>query len=137
MCDFSLESYKSRRAKKGDRLTSKTFGSGSKGFVEEGGDQQCAVCLQPGTRLSITKPDGTATTAIFVQPDKQPPGHRDSLLFAGTDVPESLQKLAQGTQATVDALPGEALPFDEEDTEAAAAAIEKEVISSHEPAHVG
>lgn len=116
MCDYSLEEYASRNAVKEDDLTLQTFESGSRGFVATDGDPEYAVCLQPGTRLNVTR-NGVATTAIFVQPDKKPAGHRDCLLFAGTNDPLSLQTLEDGTRAVVVALAGETLPRDEEDPE--------------------
>ena len=51
MCDFSLDAYKSRPAKVGDKLAIHGFSTGTKGFIEVDGDEHCAVCIQPGTEL--------------------------------------------------------------------------------------
>ena len=45
MCDFSLQSIKSRPAKIGDKLTTRGFSASE--------DASVAVCLRPGTELSF------------------------------------------------------------------------------------
>src|SRR5215472_18568236 len=52
MCDFSLQSIKSRPAKIGDKLTTRDFGTGTRGFSASE-DARVAVCLRPGTELSF------------------------------------------------------------------------------------
>ena len=52
MCDFSLYHVKSRPAKLGDRLTTRDFGLGTRGFAASE-DKYIAVCLLPGTELSF------------------------------------------------------------------------------------
>jgi hypothetical protein len=52
MCDFSLQSIKSRPAKIGDKLTTRDFGTGTRGFAALE-DASVAVCLRPGTELSF------------------------------------------------------------------------------------
>jgi hypothetical protein len=42
MCDYSLMHVKSRDARVGDKLVTRNFGTGTRGFVEAGGDQDCA-----------------------------------------------------------------------------------------------
>lgn len=61
MCDYSLESVKSRAAVKGDRLVTRNFGCGTYGFAEEGvtaeiGTSGTAICLLPGTELAFDAP---------------------------------------------------------------------------------
>ena len=68
MCDYSLESYKSRAAVNGDELAVRQFPSGSKGFVEAkrmrsntdlGGAfrdnpvANCAVCCKDGVEMTL------------------------------------------------------------------------------------
>ena len=53
MCDYSLQNVKSRAAKVGDKLTTRNFGTGTRGFaVSE--DASLAVCVLPGTELSFS-----------------------------------------------------------------------------------
>jgi hypothetical protein len=50
MCDFSLQSVRSRPAKVGDKLVTRDFGTGTRGFAAAG-DPELAVCVMPGTEL--------------------------------------------------------------------------------------
>jgi len=52
MCDYSLQNVRSRPAKVGDRLMTRDFGTGTRGFCAAE-DQNTAVCLMPGTELSF------------------------------------------------------------------------------------
>ena len=52
MCDFSLHSIKSRPAKVGDKLTTRDFGTGTRGFAASE-DATMAVCVLPGTELAF------------------------------------------------------------------------------------
>ena len=52
MCDFSLHAIKSRPARVGDKLTTRDFGTGTRGFSASE-DKHVAVCLLPGTELSF------------------------------------------------------------------------------------
>ena len=52
MCDFSLYAIKSRPARVGDKLTTRDFGTGTRGFSASE-DKHVAVCLLPGTELSF------------------------------------------------------------------------------------
>ncbi len=52
MCDFSLQSVRSRPAKVGDRLVTRDFGTGTRGFAAAD-DLGLAVCLMPGTELAF------------------------------------------------------------------------------------
>src|SRR5271155_333467 len=54
MCDFSLHNVKSRPAKVGDKLTTRNFGTGTRGFAALE-DASVAVCLLPGTELSFAE----------------------------------------------------------------------------------
>jgi len=53
MCDYSLQSVRSRPATIGDRLVTYDFRTGTVGFAAAD-DPRCAVCLQPGTELSFS-----------------------------------------------------------------------------------
>ena len=52
MCDYSLQAVKSRPARVGDKLTTRDFGTGTRGFSASE-DKHVAVCLLPGTELSF------------------------------------------------------------------------------------
>ena len=52
MCDFSLQSVRSRPAKVGDKLVTRDFGTGTRGFAAAG-DLGLAVCVMPGTELAF------------------------------------------------------------------------------------
>src|SRR5271169_6876377 len=53
MCDYSLHNVKTRPAQVGDKLTTRKFDSGTRGFSAPE-DINVAVCLLPGTELSFT-----------------------------------------------------------------------------------
>ena len=120
MCDFSLQSVKSRPAKVGDKLTTRSFGTGTRGFAASE-DANVAVCLLPGTELSFSSEVTCQTigflpwrnkvmnhtTAIFRQINKQRvAAHHDALVFADGQI-VLLTLLAGGQQATVLQLPAE------------------------------
>ena len=52
MCDYSLESVRSRPAKVGDKLTTREFGTCTRGFAAAE-DVRVAVCVLPGTELAF------------------------------------------------------------------------------------
>jgi hypothetical protein len=52
MCDYSLHSIKSRPAKIGDKLTTRDFGTGTRGFAASE-NPSVAVCVLPGTELAF------------------------------------------------------------------------------------
>ena len=52
MCDFSLQSVRSRPAKIGDKLVTRDFGTGTRGFAAAD-DPGLAVCVMPGTELAF------------------------------------------------------------------------------------
>ena len=53
MCDFSLQSVRSRPARVGDKLVTHNFGTGTRGFAAAE-DHGVAVCLLPGTELAFS-----------------------------------------------------------------------------------
>jgi len=54
MCDFSLQSVRSRPAKVGDKLVTRDFRTGTRGFAAAD-DPELAVCVKPGTELAFTR----------------------------------------------------------------------------------
>jgi len=120
MCDFSLQSIKSRPAKIGDKLTTRDFGTGTRGFSASE-DASVAVCLRPGTELSFAgEVRFSATglldwwhkaidhkTAIFRQINKERvSAHHDALEFPDGQI-VLLTSLSEGQEATVLQLPAE------------------------------
>ena len=120
MCDFSLQSVRSRPAKVGDKLVTRDFGAGTRGFAAAD-DPELAVCVMPGTELAFAGevaclPTGllgwkTKTinhqTAIFRQVNKHKVvAHHDALEFPdGQTV--LLTVLCEGQAATVLQLPAQ------------------------------
>ena len=118
MCDFSLQSVRSRPAQVGDKLVTRDFGTGTRGFSAPD-DPGMAVCVLPGTELAFTGdvaclPAGllgwkTKTIghqpAIFRQINKDKlAAHHDALEFPdGRTV--LLTLLSEGQTATVLQLP--------------------------------
>ena len=120
MCDYSLQSVKSRPAKVGDRLITRDFGTGTRGFAASD-NNEVAVCVLPGTELSFTGEvrhlsNGLFAwrdrvinhkTAIFRQINKgKIAAHHDALEFPDGEI-VLLTVLCEGQQATVLQLPAE------------------------------
>jgi len=120
MCDYSILNAKSRPAKVADKLTTRNFGTGTRGF-SAAEDASMAVCVLPGTELSFAKevtcvPTGLLVwrdrvinhkTAIFRQINKEKAAaHHDALEFPDGQV-VLLTLLNEGQQATVLQLPAE------------------------------
>jgi hypothetical protein len=120
MCDYSLHSIKSRPAKVGDKLTTRDFGTGTRGFAASE-NPGVAVCVLPGTELAFTHEinrlptrlwpwhNGTIRhkTAIFRQINKEKvAAHHDALEFPDGQI-VLLTFLREGQQATVLQLPAE------------------------------
>jgi hypothetical protein len=120
MCDFSLQSVRSRPAKIGDKLVTRDFGTGTRGFAAAD-DLGLAVCVMPGTELAFAgevacAPTGflgwkprtiNHRTAIFRQINKdKSAAHHDALEFpdGGTVL---LTLLCEGQAATVLQLPAQ------------------------------
>jgi hypothetical protein len=118
MCDYSLHNVKSRPAKVGDKLTTRNFNTGTRGFAAPE-DAGTAVCVLPGTELAFAKEirfgqsgffGSTVkavnhTTAIFRQINKdEPRTHHDALEFPDGQM-VLLTDMAEGQEATVLQLP--------------------------------
>ena len=120
MCDYSLHNVRSRPAKVGDKLTTRDFRTGTRGFAASE-DASMAVCVLPGTELSFARevrcfPTGLLgwrdkvinhKTAIFRQINKEKAmAHHDALEFPDGEI-ALLTFLCEGQQATVLQLPAE------------------------------
>jgi len=119
MCDYSLHSVKSRPAKVGDRLTTRDFGTGTRGFAASE-DAAVAVCVLPGTELAFAHAVKRLParlwpwdrmlehkTAIFRQINKDKVAtHHDALEFPDGQI-VLLTCLREGQAATVLQLPAE------------------------------
>ena len=121
MCDYSLHHVASRPATVGDKLTTRDFGTGTRGFAASE-DSQIAVCVLPGTELAFARPVECGPirlfgwgqkslghrTAIFRQINKErAAAHHDALEFPDGQI-ILLTTLGQGQEAVVLQLP--ALP---------------------------
>ena len=119
MCDYSLLNVRSRPAKVGDKLITRDFGTGTRGFAGAE-DNAVAVCVLPGTELAFSSAVTFTesrfvvgwkaetlnhATAIFRQVNKEvPTNHHDALEFPDGRI-VLLTKLVQGQKATVLQLP--------------------------------
>jgi hypothetical protein len=120
MCDYSLHQVKSRPAKVGDKLATRDFGTGTRGFAASE-NPQIAVCVLPGTELAFAKsvecgPGGPLgwgrkkldhQTAIFRQINKErASAHHDALEFPDGEF-VLLTRLSEGQEAVVLQLPAQ------------------------------
>ena len=123
MCDFSLHHVKSRPAQVGDKLVTRNFNTGTRGFAAPE-DSTTAVCILPGTELAFSEevkcaptPFGFSSwrtktvnfrTAIFRQVNKDMPRmHHDALEFPDGQF-VLVTRLCEGQKATVLQLPATA-----------------------------
>ena len=136
MCDYSLHSVKSRSAKIGDKLTTRDFGTGTRGFAASE-NPSVAVCVLPGTELAFAQQvqrlrtrlwpwhNGALNhkTAIFRQINKEKVAtHHDALEFPDGQI-VLLTSLSEGQQATVLQLPVEPKTVVESETQRRAAYV--------------
>ena len=121
MCDYSLQTVRSRPAKVGDKLTTRDFGTCTRGFAAAE-DAEVAVCVLPGTELAFSGPVTVTdsrffviwrvetlghATAIFRQVNKtEPMKHHDALEFPDGRI-VLLTRLNEGQEATVLQLPAQ------------------------------
>ncbi len=121
MCDYSLKNVRSRPAKVGDNLTTRDFGTGTRGFAAAE-DAAVAVCVLPGTELAFSGPVEVSgfgllrgwraqtishSTAIFRQVNRDDPyKHHDALEFPDGHI-VLLTELREWQQATVLQLPAQ------------------------------
>jgi hypothetical protein len=129
MCDFSLTNVLSRPAKVGDKLVTRDFGTGTKGFAPEGEDGKVAVCLMPGTELAFASNVEITNTGLLSWREKVVPhrvarfrqinkdkvaAHHDAIEFPDGQI-VLLTFLTEGQAATVLQLP--AAPKNEQEVE--------------------
>jgi len=120
MCDFSLQAVRSRPAKVGDKLVTRDFGTGTRGFAAADDPGQ-AVCVMPGTELAFAGEVACLSTgllgwktktinhqtAIFRQVNKEMlAAHHDALEFPDGRT-ALLTFLCEGQAATVLQLPAQ------------------------------
>jgi hypothetical protein len=119
MCDYSLQNVMSRPAKVGDKLTTRQFPAGTRGFAAPE-NPAVAVCVLPGTELAFARevemPGGLLgwksrttghRTAVFRQINRDlPRTHHDALEFPDGQV-ILLTYLLEGQTATVLQLPAQ------------------------------
>jgi hypothetical protein len=121
MCDYSLQNVRSRPAKVGDKLTTRDFGTCTRGFAAPE-DAGVAVCVLPGTELAFSSAVTVThqrflagwkvetldrATAIFRQVNKNEPWkHHDALEFPDGRI-VLLTRLTEGQAATVLQLPAQ------------------------------
>ena len=128
MCDYSLQNVRSRPAKVGDKLVTRDFGTGTRGFAAAD-ELELAVCVMPGTELAFAQdiaclPSGLLgwnkkttnhRTAIFRQINKDKMrAHHDALEFPDGRT-ELLTLLCEGQEATVLQLPAQPITAAEAD----------------------
>jgi hypothetical protein len=130
MCDYSLHNVTSRPAKIGDKLTTRDFGTGTRGFAasENAGT---AVCVLPGTELAFGRPIEYGAsgllgwgrkkfdhqTAIFRQINKERAlAHHDALEFSDGDF-VLLTRLCEGQEAVVLQLPAQPMTASETESQ--------------------
>ena len=130
MCDYSLQSIRSRSARVGDKLVTRDFGTGTRGFAAAD-ELELAVCVMPGTELAFAQdiaclPSGLLgwnkkttnyRTAIFRQINKDKMrAHHDALEFPDGRT-ELLTLLCPGQAATVLQLPAQSMTATETDAQ--------------------
>src|SRR5260370_33122826 len=110
MCDYSLQSVRTRPAKVGEKLVTHNFGTGTRGFAAPE-DGSVAVCVLPGTELAFEAPVKYQPTfklrantghavAIFRQINKGAlPTNHDALEFPDGEI-VLLRRLSEGQEAT-------------------------------------
>jgi hypothetical protein len=136
MCDYSLQGVTSRPAKVGDELTTRNFGTGTRGFGASE-DRNTAVCLLPGTEVAFESDVQRTATGFQLRFFKRelehichtvarfrqvnldnPHTHHDALEFPDGRI-VLLTHLRAGQHATVLQLPAQAKsPADVADVEA-------------------
>jgi hypothetical protein len=120
MCDYSLHNVRSRPAKVGDKLTTRNFNTGTRGFAAPE-DTGTAVCVLPGTELAFAAKVRCVSSglfglhantlnhamAIFRQVNKdEPRAHHDALEFPDGQI-MLLTEMVEGQEATVLQLPAQ------------------------------
>jgi len=136
MCDYSLHNVASRPARVGDKLTTRDFGTGTRGF-SGAKDARVAVCVLPGTELAFAKPVECGPgrmfdwgrkrlnerTAIFRQVNRErAAAHHDALEFPDGQI-ILLTSLIEGQEAVVLQLPAQPMTASETEPQKRAAYV--------------
>ena len=136
MCDYSLGNVASRPAQVGDKLITRDFGTGTRGFAAPEANR-VAVCVLPGTELAFAAPVESKLagllgwsrkkvsdrTAIFRQVNKDyPAAHHDALEFPNGQV-VLLTRLWEGQEAVVLQLPAQPVTTSETEVQKRAAYV--------------
>lgn len=103
MCDYSLEMYRSRPAREGEKYVSHRFPSGSIGFIAPG-DADTAVCMACDTKLKLVnlpihlrkRLDIGEAVVTFAHVEGGP--HHDGIRFADGEA-VTLQQLGPNVEA--------------------------------------
>jgi hypothetical protein len=126
MCDYSLQNVSSRPAKVGDKILTRDFGSGTRGFCAPE-DSGLAVCVLPGTELSFASEVACKSTGLFPWRDRvmnhktaifrqinkdKLAAHHDALEFPDGRL-VLLTLLCEGQEATVLQLPAKPKTIEE------------------------
>jgi hypothetical protein len=76
LCDYSLQSVKSRAAAVDDKLVTSSFsGTASRGFASVN-DPETAICVLPGTEIAFDEPIKVTTSVYVVDSDVREHGHK-------------------------------------------------------------
>jgi hypothetical protein len=128
MCDYSLHTVQTRPARVGDKLTTRDFGTGTKGFAAPESPAM-AVCVLPGTELAFNEEVAIPAfgflwqkqktlghkTAIFRQINKGVlHAYHDALEFSNGKI-VLLTCLCEGQEATVLQVPAQPMTATEVD----------------------
>jgi hypothetical protein len=112
MCDYSLHNVKSRPAKVGDKLTTRDFGTGTRGFAASE-DPNVAVCVLPGTELAFDHDIKRLSTRLWPRHDDSAIEYKTAIFrqINALEFPDGqivlLTFLCEGQQATILQLPAE------------------------------
>lgn len=108
MCDYSLEHYRTRPARVGERYVTHRFPTRTIGFVAPG-DCETAVCMAADTRLRVDGIPadlgrkigvGTSAEVTVIRLERSPYLHRDAIRF-DNGVELALQALGEGVSAYI------------------------------------
>jgi hypothetical protein len=112
MCDYSLESVRSRPAKVGDKLTTRDFGTCTRGLAAAE-DAEVAVCVLPGTELAFSSTVKVANFRYLVRQQVETLSHATAIFrqVNKDEFPDGrivlLTQLFEGQKATVLQLPAQ------------------------------
>ena len=108
MCDYSLQHVRSRPAKVGDKLTTRDFGTCTRGFAAAE-DAGVAVCVLPGTELAFSRAVSVVHPRFLAGWKVETLGHATAIFRqVNKNEPRKHQtQLCEGQEATVLQLPAQ------------------------------